>query len=440
VEPQEIVDTLQRYTITVRLPIVFDAEKSHDGYLYDRLSNSEFLDFLTFSGVNPIGFNHPAIRDPKFLERLSRAALSKPNPTRFLTPELAEWVETFVRICGRNYFRHYFFIDVGTLAVENALKTAFDWKVRKNMKKGLRPDLPMGIIHFKEAFHGRSGYTLSLTNTADPRKHEYFPKFDWPRITNPKCRFPLTGKNLEQVVALEKKAFEEIESVIKTKGNELAALIIEPVQCDGGDNHFRPEFLQGLRRICDEHELLFIVDEIQTGMGVTGKIWAFEHYGIVPDIVCFCKKSQVGGIAVTERIDDVDNVFRIPSRIGSTSGGNLIDMIRATRVLQIIEEERLLENAGRMGAFLTEELGKLARDFPEKIDNLRGLGLLVAFDLPTQKEREEFVRRCFEKKLLVMTAEPRTIRLRPFLDLKKEHILKLVSICRETLREMRGGS
>ncbi len=433
---QEVVDTLRKYTIVDRVPMVFDFEKSHDCYLHDKLSNSEYLDFLTFSGVNPIGFNHPAMREPKFLDKLSKAALVKPNPTRFQTVELAEWVETFVRVCGRDYFKHYFFIDVGALAVENALKTAFDWKVRKNIQKGLPPDLPMGIIHFKEAFHGRSGYTLSLTNTADPRKYEYFPKFDWPRVTNPKCRFPLTEKNLKDTIALEKQAFLEIDTAIKTKGNELAGIIIEPVQCDGGDNHFRPEFFQGLRKICDENELLLIFDEIQTGIGITGRMWAFDHFGVVPDILCFCKKSQVGGIATTGRIDDVDNVFKVPNRIGSTSGGNLIDMVRATRFLEIIEEEELVEHAAHMGAFLLEELQKLGFQYPDKIENVRGLGLLVAFDLPSKEGREEFVKRCFDKKLLVMIAEPQTIRLRPFLDVKKEHITTMICIFEEVLDEI----
>jgi L-lysine 6-transaminase len=437
-EASEIIDVVRKYTIVDRAPLAFDIEKSHNCYLCDRHSNSEYLDFLTFSAVNPIGFNHPAMHEPRFLEKLTKAALVKPNPVRFHTVELAEWVETFVRICGRDYFEHYFFIDVGALAVENALKTAFDWKVRKNLEKGLRSDLPMGIVHFKEAFHGRSGYTLSLTNTADPRKYEYFPRFDWPRITNPKCRFPLTGKNLENTIVQEKQALQEIHSVIKERGNELAAIIIEPIQCDGGDNYFRPEFFRALRKICDENELLFIIDEIQTGIGVTGKMWGYEHFGIIPDIICFCKKSQVGGIATTGRIDDVENVFRIPGRIGSTSGANLVDMVRATRVLQIIEEERLVEHAARMGEFLIEETQKLAFEYPNKIKNARGLGLLVAFDLPTKEEREEFVKRCFDRKLLIMMAEPKTIRIRPFLNVEEEDITRMVCILRDVLNEMEG--
>ena len=435
-KPSEIVDTLQKYTLVDSTPIVFDLNQSHGCYLFDQLTGAEFLDFLGFLAVNPIGFNHPAMREPKFLEKLTKAALVKPNPVRFHTQELAEWIQTFVRVCGRDYFEHYFFIDGGALAVENALKTAFDWKVRKNLKKGIPADHPMGIIHFKEAFHGRSGYTLSLTNTADPRKYEYFPKFDWPRITNPKCKFPLTGKNLEETIALEKQALQEIDFVLEAKRQELAAIVVEPVQCDGGDNHFRPDFLRSLREICDRNELLLIFDEIQTGMGITGKMWAYEHSNVIPDILCFCKKSQVGGIACTGRINEVDHVFKVPSRIGSTSGANLTDMVRATRILQIIEDDNLLDHAARMGRFLLEKLQKLAEDHSDQVENVRGLGLLIAFDLPSKNEREEFVKRCFAKRLLVMIAEPRTIRIRPFLNVDKDSILRMIKIFKEVLTEM----
>jgi len=276
-----------------------------------------------------------------------------------------------------------------------------------------------------------------LANTADPRKYEYFPKFNWPRITNPKCKFPLNGKNLEDTIALEEKAIQEILFVIESQKNELAAIIIEPIQCDGGDNHFRSEFFRNLRKICDEYELLLILDEIQTGIGLTGKMWTYEHFEVIPDIVCFCKKNQIGGIATTARIDEVDNVFTLPNRIGSTFGGNLVDMVRATRFLQIIEEEKFVDNAGRMGSLLIEEIQKLASLYPEKITNVRGLGLLVAFDLPTKEEREEFVKRCFDKRLLLMIAEPKTIRLRPFLDIGKEDINKMVSIFNNVLNDMR---
>ena len=432
----EVYEIVKKHVLVTGPPVVLDVEKSHGSYLHDGLSNTDYLDMATFFGSNPIGFNHRGLLEPEFLERLKKAALVKPCAINVYTVEFANWVETFSRVCGREDFKHYFFIDGGALAVENGLKTAFDWKVRKNIQKGLPSDTNVGVIHFKDAYHGRSGYTLSLTNTSDPRKYQHFPIFDWPRITNPKCKFPLTGKNLEEVIALERKALREIDVALKKKDGQIAAIIAEPIQGDGGDHHFRPEFFQALRKICDENELLLVFDEVQTGIGMTGKMWAFEHFGISPDIVCFCKKTQVGGIMTTERIDDVDNVFKVPSRIGSTFGGNLVDMVRATRFLEIIEEENLVANAARMGAFMTEELNKLASHYPDRIDNIRGLGLFGAFDLPSTPAADEFYKKCFDKKLLVNKCGNNGIRLRPFLDVKKEDIGKMVNIFKEVLDEM----
>jgi L-lysine 6-transaminase len=156
----------------------------------------------------------------------------------------------------------------------------------------------MVVIHFRQAFHGRLGYTLSLTNT-DPIKHKYFPKFKWPRIHNPAIKFPLNEENLKKVQEEEQLALNQIKDAIKEYGHNIAALIIEPIQAEGGDNHFRKEFLVALREICDENEIMYIMDEVQTGIGLTGKMWAHEHF-VKPDIIAFGKKSQVCGILVVK--------------------------------------------------------------------------------------------------------------------------------------------
>src|SRR5438105_5634180 len=167
---------------------------------------------------------------------------------------------------GLGPLQRYFFIEGGAMAVENALKAAMDWKVRKNLQSG-RGERGTEIIHFERAFHGRSGYTLSLTNT-DPRKTAYFAKFTWPRILSPSLDFSLPSAQREGVAAeREKLAEQQIRNTLIQRGPDVAAIIVEPIQGEGGDNHFRGEFLQQLRRICDEHELLLIFDEVQTGIG-----------------------------------------------------------------------------------------------------------------------------------------------------------------------------
>src|SRR5262249_20793199 len=158
----------------------------------------------------------------------------------------------------------YFFIDGGALAVENALKAAMDWKVRKNLAAG-RGERGTAILHFEHAFHGRSGYTMSLTNT-DPRKTDYFAKFPWPRLPAPCIDFSLhEAEAKENVLARERRAEAEIQKIIARSGTDLAAVIIEPIQGEGGDNHFRAEWFRTLRRICDESDILLIFDEVQTG-------------------------------------------------------------------------------------------------------------------------------------------------------------------------------
>jgi L-lysine 6-transaminase len=332
---------------------------------------------------------------------------------------MAEFVESLARTVPEPLSHHMFFIEGGTLAVENALKTAFDWKVRKNLAAG-RGELGTQIIHFRQSFHGRSGYTLSLTNTADSRKIQYFPKFQWPRITNPKLSFPVTDQVLARVREKERRAVAEIEQAVADNPHDIAGLIIEPIQGEGGDNHFRAEFLQELRRLADEHDFLLIFDEIQTGFATTGKWWCCQHFDVLPDILVFGKKTQVCGICVSRRIDEVDSVFKVPSRINSTWGGNLVDMIRCQRFIEIIEEENLLAYATRMGRHLLDGVRGLGETFPGRVTNARGRGMFVAFDLPDTEIRDRVLLALLDNDVLGLASGPRAIRLRPSVALQEE--------------------
>jgi L-lysine 6-transaminase len=147
---------------------------------------------------------------------------------------------------------------------------------------------------------------------------------------------------LEDLIERENKSIREIKQAFINNPDDIAAIIIEPIQGEGGDNHFRPEFLQRLRDIANEEDALLIFDEVQTGVGLTGTMWAHEQLGVKPDILAFGKKMQVCGILATNRVDEVpDNVFRVSSRINSTWGGSLTDMVRATRYLEIIQEDNI---------------------------------------------------------------------------------------------------
>jgi len=433
--PGEIHDTLARHVLADGFHVAIDLEKSHGSWIYDAVGEREILDFYSYFATLPIGHNHPSLRDdPEFMEALVRAALENPANSDIYSAEYAAFVRTFAEIATPEPFRYLFFIAGGALAVENALKVAFDWKVSRNRAAG-RGELGSRVIHFREAFHGRSGYTLSLTNT-DPTKTDAFPKFDWPRITNPKLEFPITAEVEARVAELERQAVEEMERAFAEHPHDVAAIAIEPIQGEGGDNHFRPEFFRELRRLADEHEALLVFDEVQTGFGTTGKFWAYEHFGIVPDVVAFGKKSQVCGIMATERVDDVpENVFHKSSRINSTWGGNLVDMVRAAKYLEVIRDERLVENAAAMGERLLEGLGGLAERHGG-VSNVRGRGLFAAMTLETATERERLRQILWRRGLATLPSWPRSLRFRPCLNVSSEEVDRALEILDDGLAEL----
>jgi L-lysine 6-transaminase len=441
IDPKNVLDTLGRHMLVDGYHVVMDLDRSRGSYVYDSLHGVEVLDLFSHFATIPIAYNHPKLKDPSFLEELHRAALTKPANSDIYTQEMARFVETFARVAvPPSHSRHLFFVEGGSVGVENTLKTAFDWKVRKNFRKGYRREVGQQVIHFEQAFHGRTGYTLSLTNTADARKTMYFPKFRWPRIVNPKLRFPVDEAETERVKAVEALAVAQVKQALVENRDDVAALIIEPIQGEGGDNHFRPEFLAALRQLCDENEMLLVFDEVQTGVGLTGRMWGFQWAGVVPDLFAFGKKMQVCGFASNERVfDEPENVFTVSSRINSTWGGNLVDMVRARKYLEIIEEENLVENARVVGEFLTGKLQELANEFPGKMGNVRGKGLFIAFDLPDGATRGKVLSTWLQKhNVMGLASGENAIRLRPALTLGREEALLGVQRLRATLREVLG--
>ena len=427
VDPAEAHESLSKYLIADGFPLVFDYERSHGSWVVDAVSGKSYLDFYSFFASLPLGFHHPAFHVPENRERLFQASVHKPSNSDADSTDFAAFVRDFAARAVPAPFCHLFFIDGGALAVENALKTAFDWKARKNLAQG-RAEEGGKILHFKEAFHGRSGYTLSLTNTL-PIKTRYFPKFDWPRVTNPKIRFPLDNAEQERVAKEEQKALAEIKQAFADFPHQIAGIILEPIQGEGGDNHFRPEFFAALRDVANEEEALLILDEVQTGFGTTGRFWAYEHFGIVPDIVSFGKKSQVCGIMAGPRVDEVeDNVFQVSSRLNSTWGGGLTDMVRCQIILDVMEQENLVTNAQRVGALLLEKLAALAAEFPARISNPRGRGLFCAFDCSSTEGRDGLLRRAREEGLLLLACGPQSIRMRPALNINADEITQGMSV------------
>ncbi|MFQ5569846.1 MAG: L-lysine 6-transaminase [Rhodothermales bacterium] len=423
IRPQEVENIfLQHTNARGMMPMVLDMSKSRGIELYDQMSGRKLLDFFGFYASSALGMNHPKmVNDASFMERLREAALNKITNSDVRTIHMARFLKTFGRIAMPDYLPYAFFISGGALAVENALKTAFDWKVRKNFQKGYRREMGHQVLHFDQAFHGRSGYTLSLTNTADPRKTMHFPTFDWPRLLNPKIEFPLEA-HLEDLEKREKLSLTQAKHYFHERKDHIACIIIETIQGEGGDNHFRPEFLQALKDLSLENDALLIFDEVQCGVGITGSFWAHQALGVEPDIIAFGKKTQVCGILAGPRLDEVDDhVFQVPSRINSTWGGNLVDMVRFDRTLEIIEEDHLLEQAASVGAHLLNRLHEMQASRPS-MRNVRGRGLMCAFDLPNTEFRNRVLQRCYDEGLVILGCGQQSIRFRSPLTITNDEI------------------
>lgn len=419
VNPMEVHDVMRQYTIGDGEHIVIDRNLSRGSYMVDARSGKRYLDCASQFASQALGWNHAKLNDK--VEHLGRAALHKYANSDYYSTDLAEFVETFANITPD--FHYHFFVEGGTLGVENAIKAAFDWKAQK---LGLDEDEvnKLDVIHLKQAFHGRSGYTLSLTNTV-PNKTARFPKFEWSRVHNPKIHFPINEAEVEES---EVKSINQILTALARNAGKTAAIILESIQGEGGDNHFRPEYFQKLRQIATEQDVMLILDEVQTGMGMTGHLWCYQHYGIIPDMIAFGKKTQVCGFCSTNRIDEVEsNVFHVSSRINSTWGGNIVDMVRCKYIIDIMLEDGLVANAANVGNYFLKKLRELPR-----ISNVRGKGLFIAFDLESDGSRNDVMNK-IRQEMTCLPCGERSIRLRPHLTFSNEEADEAVEIIAKSI-------
>tara|TARA_Y100000034_G_scaffold136230_1_gene211676 strand:+ start:616 stop:1875 length:1260 start_codon:yes stop_codon:yes gene_type:complete len=406
----KVISILDKHILVDGFHVVADLEKSKGSWVVDAGTGKRYLDCYSQFASQALGWNCPRLQE--HIAELGVIGVHKLANSDMYSEQYAKFVDAFASITPD--FQHYFFIDGGALGVENALKAAFDWKAQKlggNADNYIRTlDNHFDVIHLREAFHGRTGYTMSLTNTGN-LKTRWFPKFGWTRITNPKIKHPADDASAARIEQISIK-----EAEIALKAGHVAAIILEPIQGEGGDNHFRIPYFKMLRELADRYEAMLIFDEVQTGLGMTGKMWCYEHFGVVPDMMCFGKKTQVCGFASTHRIDEVkDNVFNLSGRINSTWGGNLVDMVRATHIFQIIKDRNLVANAADVGAYFLDQLRDLG------LENARGRGLIVAFDLESEEKRDEVMAKLNEN-MLALKCGSKSIRFRPHLSFSKEDV------------------
>jgi L-lysine 6-transaminase len=436
--PEAVRTRLERHLLVDGYDLVLDLGASEGSHLVDARDGTRYLDLFSFYASNALGMNHPSLTDPAVQARLAKAGTNKPANSDVYTTELANFVVTFQRVLGDPQLPYMFLIEGGALAVENALKVSFDWKSRVNEAAGRDPSLGTQVLHLTGAFHGRTGYTMSLTNT-DPTKTARFPTFPWPRIPTPALRFPL-DEHADANRAAEEQALTAARDAFEANPHDIACVIVEPIQGEGGDRHLSAGFLQALQALAHEHDALFVVDEVQTGVGLTGTPWCYQQLGIEPDVVAFGKKTHVCGVMAGGRVGEIeDHVFAVSSRINSTFGGNLVDMVRATVMLEVIEREGLIDRVAELGDHLLAQLHGVAERHPTLIGQVRGRGLMCAVDLPDPAARDEVIARLFDdEQVILLGSGTQTLRFRPTLTVTREELDAGVAALDRVLQAMEG--
>jgi L-lysine 6-transaminase len=388
-----------------------DFDKSKGSFFHDKISNRDYIDFFGMYATVALGYNHPIFSTKEFQERIIKVASCKVTNCEVITDEAEEFNRCFteyVSLGGK--YTHFHYSCTGALAIEAALKTAFDYKGFTNPS----------VITFNESFHGINGYGGFLTTRKGPvgTRLNGFPGPFWFQLENPTITYNngLPEKNLEKVNS----TLNEIEDIIKSENSNVSAILIEPIQCTFGDKYFSLEFFEGVRNLCDKYDIPLIFDEVQIGFGGTGKIWYFENLGIEPDILVFGKKVQIAGIMVKEKFS---KIFQTPVRLEVTWDADIVDMVRAIYVIEAYKEYNILKNVNEMSKILMDGLKKC-----KNLRNLRNSGLIIAFDFDNEDKRNIFWGKLFEEGLLCNKTMDKTIRFRPNLYISEKEIDKALDI------------
>jgi L-lysine 6-transaminase len=387
---------------------VVDTDQSSGSHMVT-IDGKKIIDFYSYFASGAIGHNHPVFGTVDW----NKTGPHKPAHSDVLTRQYKECIAALAKVAPEGLTCISHINATGARAVESAIKACFHhrpWATK--------------VLSAKGAFHGRTLATLSATHSKLEQKFG-FPSFRWPTFKFPVFKENDEAGNMQRV----EKSLKQIEKVLK-KGR-LACVIAEPIQGEGGDRHAPVAFWKGLRELTYKYNVPLVLDEVQTGFGMTGKMWAHEYFGIAPDIVVFSKKSHVSGYFCVPSLHVAES-----GRINSTTGGDLNDMVRTILIIETILKENLLENVKKMGAYLKGKLLGLQENFSTYVSNVRGEGLMLAFDLPTPEARDMLHSKLLENGLLALKSGTRSIRFRPYLDVKQETIDQAMQITEKTLAEL----
>ena len=370
-----------------------DFKKSHGSYLFDKNSNREFLDLFGMYASLPLGYNHPIFKTKEFLEEYNNIASFKINNCEFVSDETLEFDQLFSSFAGRGIFKHFHYSCTGALAVEAAIKTCIEHRGHENPR----------ILSFNNSFHGINsygGFVTSRFSGADVRLNGF------PEVFSVKV-----DCDLAQVE----------EQILK---HEITCVLVEPIQCSAGDIYHSQAFFKGLSRLCKEHGVPLVFDEIQIGFGGTGKLWYYEHLDVVPDIVIFGKKTQLSGIMVREEFGSIFAPGK-GVRLEVTWDGDATDMVRCKHIMKAYKEYNILENVNNQSEKLLSGLKDI-----KMIENLRNSGLIIGFDLTNREIRDIMIEELYKHRLICNSTGSKSIRLRPNLAITGEEVDAALEIFR----------
>ncbi len=411
-----------------------DARRSRGNYAVD-VDGNVLLDVYGHIACIALGYNHPDLLAAARSGELEWAMGYR--PALGIAPP-AEWVDLvegpFAAVAPRGLPR-VMTVTTGAEAVENALKAAFAWKARRrrggspwtdddlhevmlNRQNGIRS---LKIVSFEGGFHGRTLGALSATRSKPIHKLD-MPAFDWPVAPFPTNRFPLDAHarlNRET----EARVLEQVRDLFVREAGQVAGLIVEPIQGEGGDRHASPDFFRQLRALCGAHEVAFVVDEVQTGVGATGRFWAHEHWDLPdpPDVVTFSKKFGLGGLYLRDELAPAE-----PFRLFNTFLGDPLRAAQLGVIASVVERDRLVEHTERVGRRLVAGLEALCDRHPGRLAEARGLGTFAAIDLPDTAARDRLVHELRQAGVEAGGSGDRSIRFRPALVYASRHVDELL--------------
>ncbi|PHH62700.1 hypothetical protein CDD81_6769 [Ophiocordyceps australis] len=427
----KIVKELSEVFDTRSFNMLADYPKSIGNYIADPDGNV-LLDVYAQIASIAVGYNNPTLKQVAQSPEMVDAIVNRPALGNFPSHTWAALLKSGVLKVAPKGLSNVYTAMAGSDANEIAYKAAFMY--RRQLERGgpdvefapeeiesaMRNQAPgspqLSILSFKSGFHGRLFGSLSTTRSKPIHKLD-IPAFDWPQATFPKLKYPL-DQNVAENEKIEQASIDEVEHLIKTWHMPPAAVVVEPIQSEGGDNHASRSFFRKLRAVTRKHKVLLIVDEVQTGVGATGKFWAHDHWNLddSPDMVTFSKKAQAAGYYYRSK----DMRPNMPYRQFNTWMGDPAKALVFRGIINEIERHDLVANTARVGNYLYGKLEGLAQRFPDHFQNLRGKGqgTFIAFDNP---KRDEFLKKAKTFGINIGGSGASAVRLRPMLIFQEHH-------------------